>query len=196
MAETNHIKATNGYEFHKQLALFSFAGFIDHGFGVVGLYQKDYRQNPDGSVEADLQYIPYSRNSDRLPPQVADMVDDYDPKTEFILSIEDNAGAATVVTLKGEKMGFTPESVWRAAMKQAGKVAFVPGQVVELQEPAADVPPGWYVFQKQQGGWLILAKAGMDDDEGDLLAADETVKLHVDFAELLRSTGINVRDEG
>jgi hypothetical protein len=69
------------------------------------------------------------------------------------------------------------------------------GQVVQLKEQALDVAPGWYVFEKQKGGWLVLAVAGLDEDEGDIVTTDERVRLHIDYAELLQPTDMNVRDD-
>ena len=190
----HQIHAANGYEFQKQLARFSYSCFLDHGIGVVSVHQKQYSQNPDGSVDAHLLYIPSATFADRFPAKMVEQMNEYDPKVEYVLSIIASSGEATIATVKGEKIGFTPESAWRESIKDKGKISLVPGQIVELMDHAVDVVPGWYVYEKQNGGWLLLSVAGMDDDEGDMVATDEKVELHIDFAELLRPTSINVNE--
>ncbi len=195
MTPPNQIHAANGYEFQKQLALFSYSSFLDHGIGVVSIQQEQYSQHPDGSVDAYLKYVPYALAPDLFPSEIIEQMNEYDPDTEFVISIMASSGEATIATVKGEVVGLTPESLWRAAMKDKGKISLVPGQVVELMEHAADIDPGWYVFERQEGGWLYLSVVGMDEDEGDMIAMEDKVKLHIDFAELLRRTNINVNDE-
>ena len=39
---------------------------------------------------------------------------------------------------------------------------------------------------------MKLAVAGIDDDEGDIVATDETIDVHVDFFEKFERTDINV----
>ena len=189
------VHATNGYEFQKQLARFSYSCFLDHGIGVVSVHQEQYSQNSDGSVDAHLQYISHASCPDTIPAEMIEQMGEYDPRLEYILSIMVSGGEATIVTVKGEKIGFTPESAWRESIKDKGKISLVPGQIVELMDHAVDVVPGWYVYEKQKGGWLHLSVAGMDDDEGDMVAIDEKVELHIDFAELLRPTSINVNED-
>jgi hypothetical protein len=195
MSDSNHIQATNGYEFHRQLALFAYTGFLDHGFGIVEIRQDAYEQHPNGSVEAEAQYIPYGPNADKMSSEVLELLDEYDPKESFILCIRNASDACTAVTLEGQTQGATPEGVYLEALKQARKVQLVPGQVVQLKEQALDVSPGWYVFEKQRGGWLVLSVAGMDEDEGDIVTTDERVRLHIDYVELLQPTDMNVRDD-
>jgi len=191
----HQVHAANGYEFQRELALFSYSSFLDHGLGIVSILDEGYVQHPDGSLDARLSYVPYAEHSDEFPAEAIEQLNEYDPKLEFVVSIVASSGEATIVTVKGEEGGFTPESVWRESMKSKGKIVLIPGQVVELMEHALDVDPGWYVFEKQAGGWLNLSVAGMDDDEGDMIALDKEVKLHVDYVELLRPTPINVRDD-
>ena len=195
MSDSNHIKAANGHEFHRQLALFAYTGFLDHGFGIVEIRQDAYEQHPDGSVDAEVQYIPYGPNAGETPSEALELLDEYNPRESFILCIRDASDACEVVTLEGQKQGATPEGVYLESLKQARKVQLVPGQVVQLKEQALDVQAGWYVFEKQQGGWLVLAVAGMDEDEGHIVATGEQVRLHVDYAESLNVLMANVRDE-
>ena len=122
MSDSNHINASNGHAFHRQLALFAYTGFLDHGFGIVEIRQDAYEQHPDGSVEAEAQYIPYGPNADKMSSEVLELLDEYDPKESFILCIRDASDACTAVTLEGQTQGATPEGVYLEALKQARKV--------------------------------------------------------------------------
>ena len=117
MTPATHITATDGYQFHRHLALFSYSGYLADGIGVVSLLQGNFTQHADGTVEARVSYIAHSKHADTFPPKLAAHVKRYDPCNAFILSIMGDDGQATILEIKGEDVvGVTPEELWRREM--------------------------------------------------------------------------------
>ena len=75
------------------MATFAYGAYLEHGFGAVIFTQGKFRTHGDDRVEASLTYEPYSAESDLLPAEVVDMIQDYDPERECILAMVDSAGA-------------------------------------------------------------------------------------------------------
>ena len=195
MALPFHISAKDGTDFYRQAAAFAYSAFLAHGIGTILIREGQFHTLKNGAVEADVDYLPYDISETLMPSEIAELVNAYDHKTECVVTIVDAQEKATCVLLQAAQLGETPEETYLKQIKAAGKIAFAKGTVLELRGPVVDVPVGYYVFMGQVGGHILLSPAGLDEDEGDFVEAGEPVKVHLDFAELFRDTGINIHDQ-
>jgi hypothetical protein len=152
MSHVIHIQATGGTDFYRQVATFAYGSVLEHGRGAVVASQGEFRTHGDGRVEASLMYVANSERADLLPPEVVDMIQDYDPEGECILAMVDSAGEAACVSLSANEMGSTPRQLFEEAIKAQQHVPIVPGTMVRIKEPLDGIEPGLFVFLGEEGG--------------------------------------------
>ena len=174
----------------KELASFSYASYLEKGFGAVQIKENPKQQFSPADLDKYFQYVPFDADNDKLPPEMAEMVDDYDPEKEIILMIEDAKGEKVCLQLTAQKLGITPLEAYK---ESRGK--FVPGLVYKLDKAIGDVQPGYYIFEREEKAMLIFSVMGMDEDEGDACRTDKTIKVHLDFRDYFAPTEMNVRAE-
>ncbi|MCE9612925.1 MAG: hypothetical protein K8T26_01525 [Lentisphaerae bacterium] len=184
------ITAKDGTDFYKAIASFSFEGFIQQGVGCVVIQEGNFAKHQDGKVEAVVLYVPWEAGNPLIPAEAAEMINAYEPESSVVLCIVSENHSATCLTLTAEKIGCSPVI---AHMKgREWHVDIEPGSVLRLNVPVGDTQAGVYVFLREENAQMKLAQAVMDADEGDVLAGDEVVDVHVDFRDAFVPMGINV----
>ena len=58
---------------------------------------------------------------------------------------------------------------------------FAPGQILRLKDLINDIEPGLFIFLRQEKNQMVLSRAGLDDDEGEICETNEIVRVHIDF---------------
>lgn len=187
-----HIHAKEGTEFYKEIAAFSFEGFLAHRFGAVLVREGFFGRHPDGMVDAVADYVPCGTDSE-LPQEAVAMIDKYTPENEVVMVILGADGQATCLTLSAQKMGCTPFGVYM--LRNGWHVDYPPGSVLRLKEPIGEVQRGYYVFMREDQALLKLKRAGMDEDEGRMVALEDRIDIHIDYRDFFEPTGVNVYAE-
>ena len=179
MATTIYIKATDGTEFHRQVAVFGYSEYIRHERGLVLIVEGGFRKHADGGVEATLRYVALEEEPGLVPTEVVPMVKEYDPQRECVLAMIDGTGKATCVTLTARQTGATPKHLLEEAIKAQQHVPILPGTVVRVTDWTAGIDPGLYVFLGEEKSEMALSVVG-EDEGGNIVATDEIHRVHVD----------------
>ena len=191
MNVTIHIKASDDTEFYQQIAAFAYGSYAQHGFGAVVITQGEFLKNNGGNIEAHVMYVPHSEDEALLPEEAIEFINDYDPERECVLAMVESTGKATCITLTAQQMGSNPKRLFEEAIKIQQHVPVISGTLVRLKESIGDVDPGFLVFLGEDKSEMILARVG-EDDEGDVVATDEVHRVHMDYWEYFRATGITM----
>jgi len=178
------------HKYWMHLAAFAYGSYLDYGDGVVQI--KEWHDQPFSPADLDkhFKYIPCDFETDNMPLEAVEMIVDYDPEKEVILLIEDLKGDKVCLQLSAEKLGITPLEAYKALH---GK--FVPGAVYKLSKVIDAIQPGYYIYEREEKALLIFARAGMDDDEGEICQTKEIVRVHLDFKDYFLPTDLKIRVE-
>ena len=177
-------------KYWKQIAAFAYSSFLEKGFGSVQIKENPKQQFAPADFEKYFKYIPFNPDNDSLPPEMAEMVDDYDPEKDVILMLTDANGQTICLQLSAEKLGITPLEAYKESHRK-----LVSGSVYKLEKPIGDVQTGYYVFERKDKAMLIFCLMGMDDDEGDACRTDKTIKVHLDFRDYFVPTEMKISAE-
>ena len=157
-----NIQASDGRDFYRQVATYAYSEFMRNGVGAVAITEGHFQVFGDGHIEAMLLYVPYTDDSQFLPPEASEQVDQYDPERECVLAILDANEKGTCVTLTAERLGSLPKTLFEEAIKTQQHVPIVPGTVVKLRNGPDDIEPGFFVFLGEQKSVMVLARVGED----------------------------------
>ena len=113
----------------------------------------------------------------------------------MVVVIHDDFSIASCIVMEDAQYGVPPSEPFKEEMRGKSLAMKIPGVALHLREPISGISSGYYVFEGEDKAHMLLARAGMDGDEGDLVAADERMRVHVDFAELSVESGIRVLDD-
>jgi len=177
-------------KYWKKLAAFAYASYLEKSFGAVLIKQDTSQPFSAATLDKHLQYIPFDPDKDDIPLDAVEMITEYDPEKELVLMITDSKGQTICLQLSAEKLGITPLEAYKEIR---GK--FVPGQVYQLKEKIENISTGYYIFNGEEKTLLVFARAGMEEDEGDLCRTDEIIKVHCDFRDYFLPTEMKIRAE-
>jgi hypothetical protein len=185
-----HFVARDGAEFHRRIAVFAYASYTEDGRGCVLLHQNQFTRHRDGKIEATVVYAP-ATEANALPPECRDRIAAYDPSVECVFATIDPTNQALVITLGAREIGTTPKRLYEAAMLQDRHVPFVAGSVLMLRDSACGLAPGYYVFIEERKAHMVLRRVE-EDAEGELVGGNVTHRVHVDFRDAFKGTGVKV----
>ena len=171
--------------FLQHLSSYAFMQYLKEGYGYCVIKESTEVIEED-NIEDLLEYIPYEINSDKVPLEAIDMIQNYDPQKELILVVRNNSQEMLAIQLTVQQLGSTPKEAYRTLIRQNRMGALIPGEVVSLKETVQDIQPGHYIFLTRDGAFMEFCKAGIDDDEDEIVRTDKTVKCHIDFEECFR----------
>jgi len=177
-------------KYWKQLAAFGYGSFLEKGIGAVLIKENPTHQFSATDLQKYFQYIPCDAKDDKLPPEMDEMVNDYDPEKEVILMITDAKGQTICLQLTAQKLGITPLEAYKAEHDK-----FAPGRVYKLEKVINDIQPGFYIYEGEEKALLVFCQIGMDDDEGDICRTKEIIKIHCDYRDYFLQTEMKIRVE-
>lgn len=188
------VLAQEGADFAQQLGAFALGSFVEKGIGAVIIHLGQSPNRRDGKVEADLLYASCRYEPDMLPPAAVEMVKTYEPDTEVVVAFVGKDGKATCLTLAAKDC-LSPLDAY--TMMREGQVDIDPGSAIRLKEPIGDIQPGIFVFLRQEKALMKLAQARMEEPEGEIVATDDEVSVHMDYRDYFELVPMGpCREEG
>lgn len=182
------IHAKDGHDFYRRLAAFSYLSRLSRGIGAVVISEGAFSKGTDGSVAADAKYIPFEPGDSVFTAEAEAMLDAYDPAEEFVMIVVDGKGRATCLQMTARQVGSTPKALCEEWARGELGMPWLPGQLVSLDEPAAGLAAGHYVFVWRDGVTLLMRRVELGDDD-ELEATGDLFQTHVDFTESFRAVG-------
>ena len=186
-----NIQASDGHDFYRQVATYAYSEFMRKGVGAVVIAEGHFQVFGDGQIEAVLLYVPYTDDSEILPPEAEQQIDAYNPDRECVLALADGNGEGSCLTLTANQMGSSPKTLFEEAIRNQQHVPIVPGTVVKLCNGPDDIEPGFFVFLGEQKSEMVISRAGEDED-GDIVPTDDIHRIHVDYRDAVEATEIRV----
>jgi len=106
MLYTAQILEADGSGFTKAVIRYGMACYKDAGWGAVVVREGCFNRHPDGRVEATVFYLTTGSNQTEIPKKAYDLVHDYDPEKEIVLSIMTADNQEVSLILKEGEMPF------------------------------------------------------------------------------------------
>jgi len=159
--------------------------YLKEGYGCC-VIREPTKVIEEDNIEDLLKYIPYEINSDKIPLEAIDMIQNYDPQKELILVVKDKLEKMLAIQLTVQQLGLTPKEAYRTWSRAHGFGVLIPGELVFLKETAQNIQPGHYIYLARDGAFMTFCRAGIDDDEDEVVRTDDFLKCHCDYEECFR----------
>ena len=181
-----HIDAKDGNELYRRLAAFAYLSSLSHGIGAAVIQEGAFVKGADGSVSADVRYIPYTPEDELFTAEAEGILNAYDPAQELILLIVDRQNRASCILMTAQLIGAMPKALCQEWVRGELGMPWLPGQLLSLDAQTADLPAGPYVFVWRDQATLLLRRVQHCENEHGLAATGDLRHIHLDFAECFR----------